>query len=473
MTAPGMSMAVDALAVEPRVAVRNREQLWSDGACVVYWMQRAQRAFDNPALDVAIHLGNSLHKPVVVFNSLDLGPRANLRHYRFATQGLAQLADELAARRVALVLRGPSDSVAAFAQEVGPCIVVADENPLREAEMQRRRAAEKLRVPLWTIDADVIVPSRLLQKEQWAARTIRPRLYAQLDRFLVKTAAPRAHVPFQPPRRYTLHSFDPRAVPLEELPINRSTSPVLAFQGGSQQARAQLRRFLRQRLDGYARLRNHPELDGTSQLSPYLRVGHIGPRAVALAVQNADAPEADRAAFLEELIVRRELAVNFVRYNPRYDQLEGCERWALTSLRRHAKDRRYVVPARLLAAAESPDPLWNAAQRQLLTEGWMHGYMRMYWGKRLLEWTRTPEEAFALAISLNDTYELDGGDPNGYAGVAWAIGGKHDRAFAERPIFGKVRYMSPASAAHKLDVRGYVARFAPPTSAAQQQGWLR
>jgi deoxyribodipyrimidine photo-lyase len=199
-----------------------------------------------------------------------------------------------------------------------------------------------------------------------------------------------------------------------------------------------------------------------------LHFGHIGPREVALAVREAEVFDEDRAAFLEELIVRRELAVNFVHYNSAYDRLDGCEEWARTTLQRHARDPRQRVPLKLLTAAESPDPLWNAAQAQMLETGWMHGYMRMYWAKRLLEWTSSPEEAFALATALNDAYQLDGSDPNGYAGVAWAIGGKHDRAFAERPVFGTIRYMSPLATARKFDSREYIRRFSPrPRVAAQ------
>jgi deoxyribodipyrimidine photo-lyase len=259
--------------------------------------------------------------------------------------------------------------------------------------------------------------------------------------------------------RRRVRSLDLRAAGLEAWAIDRSVSPVNTFRGGHREGAWRLRRFVRERLRGYARQRNRPELDGTSQLSPYLHFGHLGPLEVALAVEGAEAPEEDRAQFLEELIIRRELAVNFVRYNPSYDRLDGCERWALATLRDHARDRRRPVPLQRLVDAESPDPLWNAAQAQMLETGWMHGYMRMYWAKRLLEWTASPEEAFALAVALNDTYELDGNDPNGYAGVAWAIGGKHDRAFAERPAFGKVRYMSPTSTARKFDARAYVARF--------------
>ena len=213
----------------------------------------------------------------------------------------------------------------------------------------------------------------------------------------------------------------------------------------------------------YHSARNHPELDGTSELSPYLHFGQIGPREVALAVRDADAPQESIDAFLEQLIVRRELAVNFVRYNSAYDRLEGCEAWARQTLRRHAFDRRpHLYSAAQFEAADTHDPLWNAAQRQMVTSGWMHGYVRMYWAKKLLEWSATPEEAFETAVTLNDRYELDGRDPNGYANIAWAIGGKHDRPWPSRPVYGSIRSMSLASTSKKFDVNTYVARFAPP-----------
>jgi deoxyribodipyrimidine photo-lyase len=230
--------------------------------------------------------------------------------------------------------------------------------------------------------------------------------------------------------------------------------------GGAAAGRRRVRQFLKHGLPGYAVARNEPAADGTSRLSPYLHFGQLGPREVAIAVRDAEAPAEDRQAFLEQLIVRRELAVNFVKFNPRYDALDGCERWARATLDRHRHDeRQWVYGERQLEEAATHDPLWNASQRQMMETGWMHGYVRMYWAKKILEWSASPEEAMATAIALNDRYEIDGRDPNGYAGIAWAIGGKHDRPWAERPIFGTVRYMSLASTSKKFDSRAYIARW--------------
>jgi deoxyribodipyrimidine photo-lyase len=221
---------------------------------------------------------------------------------------------------------------------------------------------------------------------------------------------------------------------------------------------ALLRAFLREGLPGYATRRNDPSRRGTSRLSPYLHFGHLGPRAVALAVRDADAPAEDREAFLEELLVRRELAVNYAAFNPRHDDLAGCEPWALRTLSAHAGDPRpHLYGADRLEGADTHDRLWNAAQTQMVRTGWMHGYLRMYWAKKILEWTRSPAEAFEIAVRLNDRYQLDGRDPNGYAGVAWAIGGKHDRPWPpDKPVLGLLRPMSEAGCRRKFDVEAYI-----------------
>jgi deoxyribodipyrimidine photo-lyase len=453
-------MNLQRLIASPRVTVRRSGMPDPEGRCVVYWMQRAQRAVDNPALDVAIEAANALGKPVVAFLGLvPFYPHANLRHYAFLVQGIPDLARRLARRGVGLVIRRyPHHRLVRFCAEVRPSLVVGDENPLREPEHWRVIAASGLRVPIWTVDADVIVPSKLLGKEHYAARTIRPRLLEHLDEFFRPLRNPRARLAWKLPKG--LQSLRPEAALLEGFPIDRSVGPVSAFRGGGDEALKALRRFVRERLRGYAARRNRPELDGTSQLSPYLHFGHIGPHMVALAVKNADAPRQDREAFLEELIVRRELAINFVRFNPLYDRLESCEAWARRSLAKHRRDeRQYVYTQQQLENAETHDPLWNAAQRQMVSSGWMHGYLRMYWAKKILEWTRAPEEAYDIAVRLNDRYELDGRDPNGYAGIAWAIGGKHDRAWGpERSVYGMIRYMSYASTSRKFDSNAYIER---------------
>jgi deoxyribodipyrimidine photo-lyase len=454
---------IDKLAATPRVRIRRKGPPDLDGLCVVYWMQRSQRGIDNPALDVAVEAANALGKPIVAyFAPVPFYPHANLRHYRFLNEGIPDIAAALAKRNIGFVLRRfPEHNLVKFCDEVTPALVVGDENPMREPEHWRHLAAQKLRGPFWTVDSDVIVPSRLIEKEQYAAFHIRKKLEAQLDRFLVKPTNPHARVEWKMPPQ--LHSLPADFDVTEGWDLNRSVSPVNTFKGGTKEALRLLREFTHKKLARYSKDRNHPELDGTSCLSPYLHFGHISPLTVALAVRDADASKADKESFLNELLVWRELAINFVTYNQNYDNFESGEKWAHRTLAEHAKDPRpYLYSEHQLEDAETHDPLWNAAQRQMVNSGWMHNYMRMYWGKKILEWSRTPAEAYRIAVALNDNYELDGRDPNGYAGIAWSIVGKFDRPWFTRPIFGQIRYMSGESTGKKFDSRRYIEQQMQP-----------
>ena len=451
------------LAENPRVRVRRKGPPDPGGSCVVYWMQRSQRGLDNPALDVAIEAANALGKPVVVFFApVPFYPNANLRAYRFLVEGIPDIAAALEKRNVSFVLRRyPDHSLLKFCEEVKPALVVGDENPMREPERWRELATQKLRVPLWTVDSDIIVPSRLIEKEQYAAFHLRRRLHAHLDRFLAKPANPRAKVSWEKPSK--LQSLPPDFDITDGWQLDRSVAPSAHFKGGTKEALRLLAEFVDKKLKHYARDRNHPELDGTSRLSPYLHFGHISPLTIALAVQKSAAPKAAKESFLDELITWRELAINFVTYNSNYDNFESGENWAHRTLATHARDPRpYLYTEKQLENAETHDPLWNAAQMQMVNTGWMHNYTRMYWGKKILEWMKTPAEAYRIAVALNDKYELDGRDPNGYAGVAWSIVGKFDRPWFERPIFGQIRYMSGQSTGKKFDSRRYIEQQTQP-----------
>ena len=451
---------LEQLASNPRVTVRRQGAPDLSGKVVVYWMQRAQRALDNPALDVAVEVANALHQPLVIFFApVPFYPHANLRHYAFLAQGIPDTAERARKRGIGFVLRHyPDHRLPKFCEEVNASIVIGDENPLREPDHWRELAAKKLTVPLWTVDADVIVPSMLLGKEQYAARTIRPRLQAKFEEFLQPQNNPRAKVEWEKPKGLKSlpdnGSFDITEGWKE---LDRSVAPVDSFRGGTGEALKLLRDFVTHKLVHYPERHGKPEVDGSSRLSPYLHFGHISPITVALAVEKSEAPRAAKDAYLNELITWRELAINFAHFNKLYDSIESAPDWAHRTLAKHARDKRPVVYTReQLEAARTHDDLWNAAQQQMLHAGWMHNYMRMYWAKKILEWSPSPQVAYQTAVYLNDKYFLDGRDPNGYAGIAWAIAGKFDRPWFERPIYGTIRYMSGDAARKKFDADSYI-----------------
>ena len=463
---------LEQLTSDPRVTVRRGGAPDSNGRCVVYWMQRAQRALDNPALDVAVAVANALHQPVVIFCApAPFYPHANLRHYTFLAQAIPDTAERARKRGVGYVLRlYPDHSLLKFCEEVRASLVIGDENPLREPNHWRDLAAKKLSVPLWTVDADVLVPSKLLEKEQYAARVIRPRLNLRLKQFLTAPSNPKAKVEWQKPRG--LHALpDDGSVNITEgwKDLDRSVAPANSFRGGTDEALQLLHDFVTHKLAHYPERHGKPELDGTSRLSPYLHFGHIGPHTVALAVEKSKAPRAAKDDFLDQLITWRELSINFVHFNPLYDSIESAPDWAHRTLGQHAHDKRPVIYSRQqLEHAETHDDLWNAAQRQMLHAGWMHNYMRMYWAKKILEWSPSPAVAYQTAVYLNDKYFLDGRDPNGYAGIAWSVAGKFDRPWFERPIFGTIRYMSGNAAAKKFDADQYIGQMAKLAGAGDQ-----
>jgi deoxyribodipyrimidine photo-lyase len=450
------------LADNPRITIRRSGAPLPDGKCIVYWMQRAQRGIDNPALDTAIAIGNELDLPVIAyFSAISNFPSANLRHYAFLNQGLADIEEDLAARNVSFIVRRPPDnSLEALLKETAAAMVIGDENPCREPERWRKVLAKRLKLPFWTVDADVVVPSSLFPKHFFMLHHFRPKLQAELPKHLVPLPKTKAQKQWQRPRSFA-------AFPVKNdvtegwRNFDRTVKPVGQFTGGTHAALKRLRHFVNNLLPDYEKQRNHPEIDGTSQLSPYLHFGHISPLTIALAVEAAvkegKATQAARDSYLDELIGWRELSVNFVKHVPNYDSIECAPEWAQKTLREHARDKRnptYTLEE--LEHGQTYDELWNAAQLQMVNTGWMHNYMRMYWAKKILEWSPNPAKAWEWAVILNDKYELDGRDPNGYSGVAWAIGGVHDRPWFDRPIFGTIRYMSGASTGKKFDSRKYI-----------------
>jgi deoxyribodipyrimidine photo-lyase len=462
------------LAEAPRVRVRRNGIPASDARCVVYWMQRTQRGVDNPALDCAIDVANELELPVVAFfSAISNFPRANLRHYAFLNQGLHDAEQDLAERGVPLIVRRPPEnSLDRFLHEVGAGIVIGDENPLREPERWRRVLAGRLKIPFWTVDADVVVPSSLFTKGFYAQHLFRRQLDPLLPEYLAEPTDAKLEKQWSHTKIERWQLDDDITKGWRH--FDRRVKPVDTFRGGAHAAAKRLRYFVGHQFAEYETARRKPQVNGTSQLSPYLHFGHISPLRVALEVKRAadvgTVPQSAYDAYINELIGWRELAVNFVIHaRATYDSIECAEPWAEKTLREHLRDRRaYEYTYEQLERGETHDAFWNAAQLQMVRYGWMHNILRMYWAKKILEWTPNPARAFEWAVLLNDTYELDGRDPNSYAGIAWGIAGKFDRPWFEREIFGTIRYMSAASTGKKFDSKLYMALVANPEMAKEQ-----
>jgi deoxyribodipyrimidine photo-lyase len=427
------------------------------GDYVLYWMQASQRVLDNHALQYAIQKANELHKHLVVFFGLTHSfPEANQRHYSFMLNGLTEIQQSLEKQGITFVIQpiSPEQGIQRLAKDA--CLLVVDRGYLRIQRQWRQLAALQVRCPLLQVETDVIVPINIVSdKEEYAAATIRPKILKHLGTFLV----PVEPEPLQ--KTCTACHFDsldlsniPRLI--TELQIDSTVKPSTMYHGGTSYALRFLRRFITQKLPLFSELRNDPNKEYCSNLSPYLHFGQISPLTIALKIQATK--DSNTGAFLEELIVRRELSMNYVYFNTTYDSFDSLPSWAKTTLLKHAKDPRpYLYTEEELETAHTHDSFWNAAQREMTQTGKMHGYMRMYWGKKIIEWTSSPKEAFQLALRLNNKYELDGRDPNGFTGVAWCFG-KHDRAWKERPIFGKVRYMNDAGLTRKFDMSTYIQK---------------
>lgn len=429
------------------------------GEYVLYWMQASQRAECNHALEYAVRRANERRQPVVVFFGLtDRFPDADERHYAFLLEGLAEVEQRLLKRGIRLVIKKVSPELGAVEMSRRASLAVVDRGYLRIQKAWRIKAAGEMECPLIQVETDAVVPvEEASAKEEYSAATIRKKIQSKLKNYLVplkerKPLKDSLGLDFE-----TLDVSDLDSV-LNRLDIPRLIKRTAYFKGGPDQARKRLQAFTKNKLDHFPELRNNPTADYISHLSPYLHFGQISPLAIALNVMESGSP--GQAAFLEELIIRRELSLNFVRYNERYDSFEGLPVWAQKTLRQHESDLRPAVYTQdKLAAAETHDPYWNAAQKEMAVTGKMHGYMRMYWGKKIIEWSPSPEEAFATALHLNNAYELDGRDPNGFAGVAWCFG-KHDRPWQGRKIFGNVRYMNDRGLLRKFDADRYARMIA-------------
>ncbi|WP_029457491.1 deoxyribodipyrimidine photo-lyase [Solidesulfovibrio alcoholivorans] len=428
---------------------------------VVYWMHRDQRAADNWALLAAADLARESGAPLcVAFALAPTFPGATLRHYDFMLRGLAETEAGLRAAHIPLVLLpgDPAVVVPVFLRErkAGACVTDFDPMPVKGDWLAAVTASGVC--ALTEVDAHNVVPCRRASgKREYAAATLRPKIHRLLPEFLT----PFPELPVFPATN--LAGFAPVdwTAAAATVTADPAVRPVPDIVPGAAAARERLRAFLRDTLPEYAARRNDPNAGATSGLSPYFHFGQLAPQRAALDARDArpGAPEgAD--AFLEELVVRRELAENFQFYAPRGDLYEALPDWARKTLAAHAGDARPASYApREFEEARTHSALWNAAQRQLTRTGRLHGYMRMYWAKKILEWSPTPRQALATALALNDRYALDGRDPSGVTGVLWSVGGLHDRPWAKRPVFGQVRYMNERGCRRKFDVDAYIDRY--------------
>ena len=442
---------------------KKRVRALRDGAAgqgpIAYWMSRDQRAEDNWALLHAQELALIRKEPlVVVFCLVPTFLNATMRQYGFMLDGLREVQGALRHKNIPfhLVSGSPEKMIPRFVNEHKVGLLVTDFDPLRVKRRWKEAVAGKIHIPFSEVDAHNIVPCWIASpKGDYAARTFRPKIRRALPEFLEEFPRLKRH-PFQ--WNEDTEDLDWRRME-RSLEVNTSVTGIDWIKPGHKAAREMLRHFVARTLGPYNERRNDPNLDGQSGLSPYLHFGQISAQRVGLEVQKSIVGPASKEAFLEELVVRRELSDNFCFYNGNYDSVDGFPSWAQTTLEEHVEDKRpYLYSLQQLEGAETHDELWNAAQMEMVKTGKMHGYMRMYWAKKILEWTETPADALWIAIYLNDRYELDGRDPNGYVGCAWSIGGVHDRAWPARPVFGKIRFMSYNGCKSKFDVDSYIQR---------------
>jgi len=430
---------------------------------VVYWMSRDQRANDNWALLAAQEDANWRERELAVVFCLASGfLGATRRAYDFMLHGLREVEERLRKLRIPFrLLDGdPVETLPRFLRETDAAELVTDFDPLRLKQSWRKQVSDAISIPFVEIDAHNIVPCRQASdKREWAAATLRPKLLRLLPAFLTD---------FPPLEPMPGNTALPPSIDWKRVSANiscdESVGEVVGREPGQLAAEKELAKFLKHRLKGYSSARNDPNIDGQSHLSPWLHFGHLAPQRVALEVSRAvSIPDEDRAAFLEQIVVRRELADNFCFYEPNHDTFAATPAWAKHTLEEHRPDTRpFIYRFDVFDRAQTHDLLWNAAQMEMRSSGSMHNYMRMYWCKKILEWSASPEEAWRTAVLLNDRYELDGRDPNGYTGIAWSIGGVHDRPWKSRPVFGSIRYMNDRGCRTKFHVDEYITRWLKP-----------
>ena len=422
---------------------------------ICYWMTREQRLEDNWALNYAClwAAGKGRHVRVFFF----LPPRREgfaEKAYSFMVRGIIRLCDQARYKGLSFSVMAETDPVDFFRRLESRGMIgglVCDFHPLRNYRMERERAARLLAFPVREVDGHNIIPCRhVSHKQEFAAYTLRSKIEPLLTKYLVDIP------PYTVPRGCMPASEGGSLSPGD---LMRTVPPVNFPLGepGYEEGMGRLFRFLDEKWEAYGKERNNPVRDALSGLSPYLHFGQIAPQTAAFEAARRGGVTSLKGGFLDELIVRRELSDNFCWHNREYDSIGGFPPWARQTLALHEGDRReFLYDVSVLEEGDTHDDLWNAAQHQMVRAGKMHGFLRMYWAKKILEWSPTPAAAMERAVMLNDKYSLDGEDPNGYAGCAWAVGGLHDRAWQERPVYGKIRYMNYRGCRRKFPVGEYI-----------------
>ncbi len=447
---------------DSRIHILNDSAINDKGKYVLYWVQAAQRTLCNHALEYAIARANELNQPLVCcFGLMDDYPEANERSYAFLLQGLADVARGLKERGILFVIKHGPAPAAALHYGKSASLIVCDWAYLRHQKAWRHQVTDESNRRTIAVETDVVIPVEVVSDHhEYAARTIRPKIHKHLENYLhpLKATALK-HASLKLDIQGNIDPSDPKEA-LKKLKIDRTVPASKRFIGGEMQAHKLLARFITDDLPGYDTDRNEPAQQRTSLMSAYLHFGHISPLDIALAIRAAKLGKAGDV-YLEELIVRRELSMNFCNFEPRYDSYEALPEWARKTLADHRNDERDPLYSfAQLEQAKTHDPYWNAAQTEMVATGFMHNYMRMYWGKKILEWSKTPQDAFATTLALNNKYELDGRDANSFANIAW-IFGLHDRPWGPaRKIFGLIRYMNAGGLERKFDIDKYVSRVA-------------
>lgn len=450
--------------INERVVQLNERAINPRARYVLYWMQMYKRVDNNHALIYAIRRANALKLPLVVYEGLKYYyPWASDRLHTFILEGVEEKRAAFEALGIRYVFylqkdaNSPKQTVARLAKDAA--LIVTDDFPCFIIPEHNRRVAERAEIPVFAVDSNGVIPMSKFDKEEYAAYTIRPKINKLLDRYLKPLPFENVDVPgvgLEVDCPETRVTGDTIASLVAECDIDHGVAPSKIYHGGTAEGRKRLKEFVEEILPDYDKARSKPDRDGSSRLSSYFHFGFLSPLEIALAVRDADAPQESIDAYLEELIVRRELSFNMTLHNANYDSLAALPAWVQKTMREHADDeRQFTYSLDQLEAAETHDELWNAAQREMVMTGEMHNYVRMLWGKNVIAWSPSYEVAFETLVHLNNKYCLDGRNPNSYAGILWCFG-KHDRPWFERPVFGQIRYMASHSTGKKFDSKKYI-----------------